>query len=390
MKISLQIKRKILLLSILFFSFTTAFSQFENLKFGTDSTLDVVTWNIEHFPKNGQTTIDFVAQIMIAIDADVYAIQEVTSEDDLQQLVSQMDGWSYAYAYNQYAALAFVYKADSIRDVNFFEIYTSNSRVFPRSPFVMEFTFMAQPFSIINNHLKCCGDNVLNLNDDWDEEKRRLDACVLLDEYIETYYNDSKVIVTGDLNDVLIDDFEDNVFEIFIQNDLNYLVTDMEIAEGDESDWSYPSWPSHLDHIIITNEFFDNYNKPESQTITIKPDEYFEQGFSEYDDMVTDHRPVGIRLKTESFIGVEENQTLPAVNIYPNPVGENLEVWLSGISGFDMYKIFNFSGSLIKQQKIVSDIEKLTLDPSKFKSGIYYIKFINSRGNYVVSRFVIK
>ncbi|PLX11140.1 MAG: hypothetical protein C0598_08860 [Marinilabiliales bacterium] len=382
-----KIKYSLFYLLLFIFASTSLRAQFEGLKFGSDSTLEVISWNIEHFPKEDQTTIDFVSDLMISIDADIFAIQEVTSEDDLVLLVSKMDGWDYAYAYNQYAALAYVYNTDSIKDVNFFEIYTSKSREFPRSPFVMEFTFMAQPFVIINNHLKCCGDNEMDMNDNWDEEKRRFDACILLDEYIETYYDDSKVILTGDLNDVLIDDFDDNVFEIFIQNDLNYLVADMEIAEGDETNWSYPSWPSHIDHIIITNEFFEDYNKPESETITIKPDEYFEEGFNEYDDLVSDHRPVGIKLKTESYVSIDEFY-VAMPSIYPNPVNRNAEVWLSDIAMYTEISIYDIKGKLIN--KINNNKERIHFNTSVLNKGIYLIKFENSHGDTTVSRFIVK
>jgi len=390
MKISLQIKRKILLLSILVFSFTVAFSQFENLKFGTDSTLDVVTWNIEHFPKNGETTINFTAELMLAIDADVFAIQEVTSEADLQTLVAQMEGWDYAYAFNQYAALAYVYNTDSISEVNFFEIYTNKSREFPRSPFVMEFTFRAQQFVIINNHLKCCGDQYLDMNDDWDEEKRRFDACVLLDNYVETNYPDSKVIITGDLNDILSDDFSDNVFEIFIANDNDYLVTDMDIAYGEESDWSYPSWPSHLDHLIISNELIDEYNTTESTTQTIKPDEYFEGGFSEYDNKVTDHRPVGIRIKTENHVGVPDPNIAPIVSIYPNPVENRVTIWFPEELVLTKLEIYDVQGKLKLEQFISNNIEKTDLILGEFDGGIYFVKLTSDEGKIVVSKIIVK
>ena len=35
-----------------------------DLSFGTDESFEVMTWNIEWFPKNGQTTIDSVSTII--------------------------------------------------------------------------------------------------------------------------------------------------------------------------------------------------------------------------------------------------------------------------------------------------------------------------------------
>ena len=63
---------------ILFISGATLQSQnFEDLTFGTDTTFEVMTWNIEWFPKNGATTIDYVTQIIDALDVDLLAIQEL-------------------------------------------------------------------------------------------------------------------------------------------------------------------------------------------------------------------------------------------------------------------------------------------------------------------------
>ena len=68
----------------------------------------------------------------------------------------------------------------------------------------------------------------------------------------------------------------------------------MHIAEGPSSDWSFPGWPSHLDHILITNEVFDNSNQ--NFVFTFKIDDYLDGGWSTYDYYISDHRPVNINL----------------------------------------------------------------------------------------------
>ena len=62
---------------------------------------------------------------------------------------------------------------------------------------VMDMSFMNENYLIINNHFKCCGDDVLDSNNDNDEEMRRFIASSLLKEYIDSYYPDSRVIVLG-------------------------------------------------------------------------------------------------------------------------------------------------------------------------------------------------
>ena len=68
------------------------------------------------------------------------------------------------------------------------------------------------------------------------------------------------------------------------------------ITFGNSSCWSFPTWPSHLDHILVTNELYNNHDT----TYTLLAENFFSGGWSEYEDVISDHRPVGIRLKMEN------------------------------------------------------------------------------------------
>ena len=283
-----------------------AYSQdFDELYFGSDDAFDIVTWNIEWFPKNGTVTVDYVSEIIKALDADILAIQEVDNiqlfEDMVESLV-EYDGYLESY---WFAGLAYIYKKEVVEVNNIYEIYYTSPywSPFPRSPLVMDINFMGQNYIIINNHYKCCGDDYLNLNDEGDEETRRYIANTLLKEYIDNNFSASNVILLGDLNDQLIDSENNNVFQMFINDYQNYLFVDMDIAQGSISDWSYPSWPSHLDHILITNELFDEFNYDNSNVETIRIDYFMDGGFNQYDQMISDHRPVGLKLYTSSILG---------------------------------------------------------------------------------------
>ena len=46
---------------------------------GIDNGMEVVTWNIENFPKAGQATIDFLANIINCLNADIYCLQEISN-----------------------------------------------------------------------------------------------------------------------------------------------------------------------------------------------------------------------------------------------------------------------------------------------------------------------
>jgi len=250
-----------------------------------------MTWNIEWFPKNGQATVDSVSTIIQALDMDLYAFQEISDTSMFKQMVNDMDGYEYYFLSSWFGGLAYVYQSDHIEINSIYEIYTEQPfwRPFPRSPMLMELTYQGQDYYIINNHFKCCGDAIMDLSDPWDEETRRFDASNLLIEYINLHLPDENVIVLGDLNDVLTDVYENNVFQTILDDEINYLFADIEIANGSNSGWSYPSWPSHIDHIFITNELLDSFGNNNSIIQTIEIDNYMDGGFNAYNEIISDH-----------------------------------------------------------------------------------------------------
>ena len=279
----------------------------KDLHFGTDSTFEVVSWNIEWFPKNGQVTADSVKTILQSLAADVYALQEIDDTTLLKQVVSTIPGYACHFRFSHYGGLAYVYNTNTVQVNKKYEIYTSQPywNAFPRSPQVLELTFNNEEYVIIDNHLKCCGDGVLDLNDTSDEENRRLRAINLLKTYIDSIFSNDKVIVVGDWNDILTDPTPNNVFNSFL-NDSDYLFVDFPIALGSSANFSFPTWPSHLDHILISDELFADFSKPNSELSCIRIDDYM-SSWNAYDYNISDHRPVGLKLEVDAVISTIHN-----------------------------------------------------------------------------------
>ncbi|MCK4655247.1 MAG: hypothetical protein KAU01_12465, partial [Candidatus Cloacimonetes bacterium] len=168
-----------------------------------------------------------------------------------------------------------------------------NYYAFPRRPLVIEFTFKEEPFIIINNHLKAKTGE--------ENRARRIDACQKLDRFIDKNHPDANVIVLGDLNDQLPDPEDENVFLVFLKDIANYKFADWEIAADSTANWSYPYWKyrGHLDHILISNELFDEFEKDGSAVKTIAIDKFMEGGDDARYKYITDHRPVVLKLKFE-------------------------------------------------------------------------------------------
>lgn len=262
------------------------------LNFGTDETLDVMTWNLENFPKAGYSTVNYIEEVIINTEIDIIALQEIEEENYFEALVDSLQGYNGFRANSAYADinLAFVYKNELIvNDV--YEIFTDDSYAFPRSPLVIELTFDGNFIVIINNHFKAFGEP--------SDVARRREAVQKIDEYIVENLPLQKVIILGDLNDDITEPETDNVFWEFISQSSEYFFADTIIAEGPPSLWSYPggSWSGHLDHILITNELFDEFEYSNSDVQTILVNDFLYNGWSEYEAYISDHRPVAIKLK---------------------------------------------------------------------------------------------
>ncbi len=255
---------------------------------GNSSSFEIVTINLQGFPKAGTTTIPVVAEMIKKINPDVIALQEMDSETDFNNLLNELDGWDGRFypVNNSPWNLAYLFKTSEI-SINHSKtriILTGDSYAFPRAPFEIFVTHKTLNIStyLINNHLKCCSGA--------DNEARRRDASMKLDEYVKTTRPNDPVIILGDFNDIIRGNSnETNVFYNIVSSASEYRFTDMDIALGSQSYWSYPSYPSHIDHILITNELFGNIDT----TMVLKPDKCYQL----YWNNVSDHRPVELILK---------------------------------------------------------------------------------------------
>jgi len=271
----------------------------QDIQFGMPETLEIVTWNIETFPKQTTTTVQMVSEIILAIYADIYALQEIESRSYFNLLIDQLNQSDTLHTWEGFRAggsstwmeLSYILKTDVFDEIQEpFEIYDSEGSAFPREPYILDIIFNGNSVKIINNHLKCCSGP--------ENESRRQSASELLQEYIEENMDNDKVIVVGDWNDEIAEPQQSNVFWNFIDDDAEYQFSDMDIAlDPTHRSWSYPSYPSHIDHILITSELFDSFADPRSKIKTIRVFDSLPGGFSEYNQKISDHLPVALRLE---------------------------------------------------------------------------------------------
>jgi len=268
----------------------------DSVSYGTDATFDIMTWNIENYPKAGTTTNRLVARIIESLQVDLIALQEIESNSYFQLLLDSLPGWNGLRSITAHGGedmlVAYIYNTSSITIQNHYEIYENNSNAFPRAPFVIECTWNGISVVVINNHLKCCGNGIID-DDEWDEERRRQAASESLQVFVEDNYPSNRVIILGDLNDKINDPQYQNVFWNFIEDDLEYSFADMGIAEGSNYWWSWGDGSTHLDHILVTNELFEDILDVQ----TLRLQDSFEGGWDEYELYISDHIPVAMQLE---------------------------------------------------------------------------------------------
>ena len=355
------------------FSSIGAFCQnIENLNFGSDTTLDIMTWNIEAFPKAGQNTMDSVRKIVEALDMDIIGVQEINDTNAFKTMVLTINGYSGFAKLNYIVGLGFIYKTSSIQINSIYEIFTAPQywNNFPRAPIVMDMNYMNERYILIVNHLKCCGDGFIDLGNTNDEENRRLESVILLKEYIDQNFPTLKTIVLGDLNDLITDQPNSNVFQPILNDPSNYAFADNAIAIGPSSNWSYPTWPSHLDHFIITNELFYETQNNGSYVQTLKLESEFAAGWSSYEAIVSDHRPVAMKIFPD-MIGEQAELIDGGYNltIYPNPSNGDVHFTLGNPMDEGSILIYAANGALIADARCTG---KFTWETQGIVSGIYY------------------
>lgn len=271
--------------------------EYGNLEFGTEETLDIVTWNLKVFPLNSQT-ISHLVSIIPQMKVDIIAFQEIMDASAFYDLANQIPYYNaYVYSATTSYRLAYLYDTRTVTVNQDYTLFTGQTNPFPRAPYVLDVNFAGQNYLVINNHFKALGDNFIDETDEDDEEMRRRLASEMLEAHISQNMSNERVVVLGDLNDQIHEPVETNVFMAFLSKPEDYLFTTMPIALNPTIyTVSYPGYNSQIDHILITNELFDDFDAAGNVCRVIRVENYF-GGLNGYYTQLSDHRPVGIRLK---------------------------------------------------------------------------------------------
>lgn len=253
---------------------------------GTDTTFELATWNLREFPLAGDSTVKLVAEIMLTLGLDLYALQEISDTLAFQRLLNRLPGYRGLYSRDDYGSFyqktGIVYRSVGITVEDVHQIFWENDS-FPRPPLVVRMTGLAPTppldFRLIVLHLKA--------GESSSDRARRAGACRGLKIYFDSLFThgDSSIVAAGDWNDELTDPPGQNVFLPLLVDSLRYRFLSYPLA-GDQQQASHVPSGTLLDHIMTTTSFCPGLCQ--ETTFTLRIDDLVPG----YLNLISDHRPV--------------------------------------------------------------------------------------------------
>jgi ligand-binding sensor domain-containing protein len=86
------------------------------------------------------------------------------------------------------------------------------------------------------------------------------------------------------------------------------------------------------------------------------------------------------------FLSVQETENQPLVQVYPNPVSDELRIHCAN-SDIRTFRLYTYSGQLIRQGAIYST-ENVSLSFSEIPTGLYLLRMEDNKGNAYTKRVV--
>lgn len=401
-------------------------------------TFDIVTYNLEFFgtdvkdtsgaefgPTDDALQIDNVAKVMNTLNADVYAVQEVSDDAALETLITKINvnGKTFAKAVSpvwsrsfqpadptfppQKLVVLYNTQTTSVKKtrVMFSKLYddvragTTTLPNYPstgesfyssgRLPYMVELETniggIKKDLKIVNLHARAnSGTDITRYN------MRKYDAELLKDS-LDTQYPDANIILLGDYNDdvdVSVIAGNPSSYQKLVEDTARYNALTLDISKAGA--FSFLSSGGFLDHILISNELNDEYIANSIQVYDPRPE------ITNYVNTTSDHGPVIARfeLKADPTLGLSNPVTnSTAVNGYPNPVNDIFTVNVTSTeSEKTSVQFYDLLGRKVGKSvvlKATSNGSSAAIDVAQLPTGIY-IYTVTSGEKVIYTQKIIK
>ena len=113
---------------------------------GKPETLEIATWNLEHFPLAGEATTTRVTDIVQRLGLDIIAVEELADTSAFKSMASGIPGWTAVVAESYNAndgglynpPVGFMYDTASITVLDQSLLFVGEVTPFPRSPLALD------------------------------------------------------------------------------------------------------------------------------------------------------------------------------------------------------------------------------------------------------------
>lgn len=396
-------------------------------------TFDIVTYNLEFFgtdvkdtsgtefgPTNDTLQIDNVAAVMNTLNADVYAVQEVSDDAALDILIQKIsiNGKTFAKSVSPVWSRSFqapdanfppqklvvIYntqttavKKTRVLFSKFYDEVRAGTKTLPnypggdgssfyssgRLPYLVEIETniggVKKDLKIIDIHARAnSGGDIARYN------MRKYDVELLKDS-LDVEFPNANVVLLGDFND----DVDQSViagnpssYQKMVEDTARYNTLTLEISKSGA--FSYLSSGGFLDHIVVSNELTDEYVPNSIMVYDPRLD------VSNYVTTTSDHGPVIARFELKEDITLSTNEVIGKNDFsaiaYPNPTIESFNVVVNLENTTDLqlniYDVLGRSMGMPYKLNSSSNGNTTSINIAQLPAGIYI--YTVSDGNKVM------
>ncbi|WP_026110210.1 choice-of-anchor J domain-containing protein [Flavobacterium sp. WG21] len=381
-------------------------------------TYDVVTYNLEFFgaptsaygPTNKTLQLENVAKVMNKLDADVYVVQEVSSDAQIDALIQKISvngktfdksistSWSYSWDPNSdpsfppqklvviYNTQTTTVKKTRVMFKKFYDELRAGTKTLNNYPGGSSSSFFSsgrlpymvtvetnlngikKEINLVDLHARAnSGSDISRYN------MRKYDAQVLKDS-LDVQYPNANIMILGDYNDDVSKSVitpNPSSYESFVTDTANYKALTLEISQAGA--FSFLSSGGFLDHIMISNELTDQYISGSTAVYDPRND------IASYTTTTSDHGPVIARfiLNSSNLSTIDfETKNGYAVQAYPNPTTDVVNVIVKTNTDKKLkLKFYDVSGHLLGNPVDINatqDVSTTAVPVSYLQTGIYF------------------
>ncbi|MBC7977699.1 MAG: endonuclease/exonuclease/phosphatase family protein [Myxococcales bacterium] len=251
---------------------------------GSESTLELATWNIENFPADSDTA-SVVADVITSLDLDIIVVEEIASETAWAELLTRLRGYAgilstHSYSAADYQKIGVIYRTSLVTASPPKLLFPADGYAFPRPPLAVTLTVDGASFEVIGVHLKA--------GVELDDAERRRAAVFDLDAFLRAQVaagGEHEIVVLGDYNERVVASADREILAPFLTAPDQYTVRTEPIALG--GGITYLGFGgSLLDHITTTAGFDARWTPARVEV------QRLDRLITSYRSHVSDHLPV--------------------------------------------------------------------------------------------------